>query len=316
VELIQLAHGEEWPRLSRDAGEQLLQPTPGCFFGPGVGPYVESLSSVPELREVFEVMSPKRARDVFGHFTFCDSLQVIRDQSCAVVAAEATMKFLARWVNERAAVVEECQVASIEPQAANITLYTSKGEFCCDGLVVTAGSWLPSLMPEKAPVFRVAHQDVGYYEMKGSKHLPVWVYLPENGEPFYGLPSFQRPGAKIARHRIGAHSDDPDRTIPQDMPLQAALELEEFLNNQFAAPASLVGYEGCLYTNTLNEDYVLDHWPGESRIVVGSACSGHGFKFAPLSGRILCQLLLDGRSTVELFEKHRDSFRWDAHKPW
>jgi sarcosine oxidase len=43
----------------------------------------------------------------------------------------------------------------------------------------------------------------------------------------------------------------------------------------------------CLYTNTPDESFVLErHGP----IVVGSACSGHGFKFVPLIGRRLAEL--------------------------
>ena len=40
----------------------------------------------------------------------------------------------------------------------------------------------------------------------------------------------------------------------------------------------------CLYTNTADESFVLER---RGRIVVGSACSGHGFKFAPAIGRTL-----------------------------
>ena len=50
--------------------------------------------------------------------------------------------------------------------------------------------------------------------------------------------------------------------------------------------------------------------------MIGSACSGHGFKFGPLTGRILCELLLDGRTSLDTFEKHRDAFRYSAFANW
>jgi sarcosine oxidase len=43
----------------------------------------------------------------------------------------------------------------------------------------------------------------------------------------------------------------------------------------------------CLYTTTPDESFVLDR---VGPIVLGSACSGHGFKFAPLIGRQLADL--------------------------
>jgi glycine/D-amino acid oxidase-like deaminating enzyme len=43
----------------------------------------------------------------------------------------------------------------------------------------------------------------------------------------------------------------------------------------------------CLYTTTANEDFILDR---RGPLVIASACSGHGAKFAPLLGEILTGL--------------------------
>jgi sarcosine oxidase len=45
--------------------------------------------------------------------------------------------------------------------------------------------------------------------------------------------------------------------------------------------------ETCLYTNTADESFVLEQ---HGRVVVASACSGHGFKFAPALGRTVAAL--------------------------
>ncbi len=43
----------------------------------------------------------------------------------------------------------------------------------------------------------------------------------------------------------------------------------------------------CFYTSTADERFILER---RGRIVVGSACSGHGFKFAPVIGERLAAL--------------------------
>ena len=48
--------------------------------------------------------------------------------------------------------------------------------------------------------------------------------------------------------------------------------------------------ESCLYTSTADESFVLER---HGRVVVGSACSGHGFKFAPAVGERLARLALE-----------------------
>lgn len=316
VELIQAAHEQEWTRLARDAGQSFLHPTPGCFFGPGIQPYIDSLRSVPALADAFRVLTPDVARRVFPCFTFPDSAQVIHDTTCATVAAEATLRWLAGHVAARADLLAERPVQRIVPTSASIELPTPQGTLTCERLVVTAGSWLGRLLPELEPRLQVAHQDVGYFALPGGEAVPVWVYVPEQGDSFYGLPEFGREGVKVARHRTGPEGDDPDRSIPEGMADEVRADLESFVRRQFSQPASVVGYEACLYTNTRSEDFLLDHHPEDERIVIGSACSGHGFKFGPLTGRILTELLLDGRTSLEAFERHRDAFRLSAHAPW
>ena len=52
-----------------------------------------------------------------------------------------------------------------------------------------------------------------------------------------------------------------------------------------------VEVDTCVYTTTPDHTFVLDR---RGRAVVGSACSGHGFKFAPAVGRRLAALALAG----------------------
>ena len=58
-----------------------------------------------------------------------------------------------------------------------------------------------------------------------------------------------------------------------------------------------MGVETCVYENTPDRDFVIDR---RGRIVVGTGFSGHGFKFAPLAGRLLADLALDRRPPFDL----------------
>ena len=49
----------------------------------------------------------------------------------------------------------------------------------------------------------------------------------------------------------------------------------------------------CLYDMTENSDFVIDRDPDHRDIVYGYGFSGHGFKFAPLIGKLLAELVLD-----------------------
>ena len=56
----------------------------------------------------------------------------------------------------------------------------------------------------------------------------------------------------------------------------------------------------CLYTNTASEDFVFDRVPGAPNVWLVSGCSGHGFKFTVLLGRIAATLATNGEYPRDL----------------
>ena len=89
VRLMQIAHGESWPQLERDAGVQLIYPTPGCFFGPPGGKYTSYARAVTEVGVDVEALTPEEGRKRFPVFRFEDAAGVLHDRTAGLVAARA-----------------------------------------------------------------------------------------------------------------------------------------------------------------------------------------------------------------------------------
>ena len=49
-----------------------------------------------------------------------------------------------------------------------------------------------------------------------------------------------------------------------------------------------------MYTMTCDGNFIVDRHPAYARVAIAAGFSGHGFKFAPVVGSILADLLLDG----------------------
>ena len=49
----------------------------------------------------------------------------------------------------------------------------------------------------------------------------------------------------------------------------------------------------CLFTNSPDEHFILDRYPGESDVFVAAGFSGHGFKFCSVIGKIMTEFCLD-----------------------
>jgi glycine/D-amino acid oxidase-like deaminating enzyme len=56
----------------------------------------------------------------------------------------------------------------------------------------------------------------------------------------------------------------------------------------------------CLYTETPDEDFIIDTHPDCANLVLATGFSGHGFKFASLVGRMLSEMALEGTTGFDI----------------
>ena len=154
-----------------------------------------------------------------------------------------------------------------------------------DVVVLTVGGWIRKLVPD-VPV-RVTRETIAYFAYDGPP-LPSVVELNvDRGHAMYALHDPVH-GLKVGAHFHG-HETDPDDAEGADDELVDAIA--EWTGSRFVGiDPTPVGAQSCLYTSTVDESFVLER---RGRVVIGSPCSGHGFKFAPAIGRRLAALALE-----------------------
>ncbi len=292
-----------WPRLEADAGVQLHFPVEGCFFGPRDGLIQRYAQAVAQADPRVQALSPTQARARFAAMHFEDDDLVLADPSASVVAADHTLRALARQIQRHGGHIQEhAQVTAITPapNAVHITLADGT-TLHADKVVVTAGAWSARLVPALNPILCVKRQTVGYFKLRDPAagridRFPVWIHLGHDfNDVHYGLPEFGQPGVKAAHHATAGQPDDPD-AAPDD-PIEALERLRRFVRWRFAV--DVIGehrVERCLYTNTPDEGVIWAPSPRDPRIIIGTGHSGHGFKLGPLAGQVLADLAVDGHT--------------------
>src|SRR5262249_46615355 len=128
--------------------------------------------------------------------------------------------------------------------------------------------------------------------------FPVFLIESKHGL-HYGFPLFGA-GLKVALHHHRNETVDPDtydRTVSAADEASIRVALAEFLP---AANGPLASAQTCLYTMTPDGDFLIDRLPGAPQVIVASACSGHGFKFAPVIGEILANLATTGATQHDI----------------
>jgi sarcosine oxidase len=74
------------------------------------------------------------------------------------------------------------------------------------------------------------------------------------------------------------------------------------------ADGPTLSFKTCMFTNTADEHFVMDRYPGVPQVIVASPCSGHGFKFASVIGEILADLAQDREPAFDLSMFRLDRF--------
>jgi sarcosine oxidase len=162
----------------------------------------------------------------------------------------------------------------------------SVDELDADAVVVTTGPWIDRLVPD-LPV-TVTRETLAYFKREGPPPPSIVDLNAETGG--HGMYSLYDPvhGLKAGAHHAGAEADpdapgEPDPAIVERI---AAWVRERFPD----VDPEPVAAQTCVYTTTADQHFILER---RDRVVIGSACSGHGFKFAPAVGRRLAALALE-----------------------
>jgi sarcosine oxidase len=303
-----------WKVLEADAGQNLYLRTGGVSVCP---PGVDYVSRVASSLEAIGVphrrMTGRELRRSLSVFEVPDDCDAVFEPDAGMIAAARAVRLqveLARQLGgDRTRVLEGCPVRTIDLDGGKPAVLTDAHRIVADRLIVTAGAWMRQLLPRLPFPLRPTRQQVLYFRADDPSpfapgRFPVFIYKGEGDlEDFYGMPEFQGLGVKVARH--GGPDADPDRvdaTIGDEYREVVRRFLRGFIPALAAAPIDFS--EVCLYTVAPDDHFRVGSPPDCPDLIIASPCSGHGFKFSCLIGRVLADLATGGRTDVAIEPWH------------
>jgi len=271
-----------WREVEAASGAQLLRMTGGIHVD---DPRVlrRFRATLESCGEVVEELRPAEPRARFPWLDAGDSA-ALWVENMGVISADATVDALHGLVRDAGvAVVEDAPVEAIE-RGDGVVVRAGAHQVRASACVVAAGAWARPLLATLGvdlPV-RVTREQVLYFRTDSTDLVPF-----VHGVPYwvYGVPSSGV--LKVAEHGTGAETTADDRSF--DLDEAGAQRVREYVKKVLPSlDPEPVSFETCLYTTTPDEDFVLDRI---GDVVVCSACSGHGFKFAPLIGETVARVV-------------------------
>jgi monomeric sarcosine oxidase len=318
VELARQAYGL-WRELESESGERLMKQVDALDIGtPAI--LTELRTTLEATGVPFVALDRDEIMHRFPQFSLPEDVTGLYQADYAMLAADRCVSaFAALARGHGATIVEGETVQQVRPTSSGVEVRTDKGTYSARGVVLCAGSWMKPLMRQLGidlPL-TIRKEHLTYY-MPGDPEnwlpgrFPIFRHHLSgvNGRWGVGFPIFEHPGVKMLVDCTGpfVEPDDPDRSVDQAV----VSRVREYVAGILPGLGeNIIGAETCRYTMTPDDVFILDHHPAHPQVVVASPCSGHGFKFAPLIGRILADLVVRGRTeyNIERFRLDRPGLR-------
>jgi len=309
---------EKWRELEALSGQTILTVTgvleagyPGCRA-------VEGSLEASRLHELdHEILSASEINRRFPAFKVPSHWTGLYQPDGGFLRPElAIRQFVSLAESHGAEVRTRTRVLAIEPFSAGVRVRTDAGEIEAGSVIIAAGAWIGDFAPELKPHLKVTRQVLGWFEplqpaSYSPDRCPVFFFESED-DACYGFPDFAGTGVKAASHREGAHLSSAD-DLAQDGGAADEAQIRRMLALAMPdANGPLKAMRTCMYTRTPDEDFVIDRSSADSRIVIASPCSGHGFKFASVIGEVLADLALGKTSAHDISRFKLDRFRSQA----
>jgi sarcosine oxidase len=305
---------ELWRRLERDTGQTLLVTTGNLTIGPPESPAVSGFMASARAYDIpHEVLTAAEVHRRWPLLAPPASFAAGLEKEAGIVFPEAAITaFLAEAAKAGADLRVADRLVRWTESKAGVRVWTTGASYEAGRLLVATGAWAPRLLdlpanvlsPKRVPVHWVT-PPAGDAFLLGRFPVNFWQ-VPAEDVPgraqgrveFYSLPvAGSETRVKAAFHN-GLADCNPDtvvRTVSQEEVQAIRTVLSRWLPALEHRP---IASEVCLYTLTPDGHFYLGKRPGTEN-VFAVALSGHGFKFAPVLGEILADVVTGVAPSVE-----------------
>lgn len=291
-----------WKQLEQESGQQLLTLT-GLLLLEGVdensNKFAEaSYKTLTQANLGAERLDSRELRSRYPQFK---AGKAILDPHGGVLLASKALQTLQELAHSKGVRVVQRQVAKIAGGEKPHLMTTSDEQIDFQKIVVTTGQWSNSLLNKDLTQVKPTRQQLFYIRPT----IGIDRFLPRKCPVFftdshYGLPAVGIDAVKISPKELPekVNPETANRSVDEQQLNNCRDASRKFIPD--LEQGELVHSKVCIYDMTENSDFVLDRDPDNPDMVYGYGFSGHGFKFAPLVGKLLAQLTLSQKPSFDL----------------
>ena len=301
VPLLRRAY-ELWSEIESVTGEQLLYKTGSIDTAPSGHEVFEGSLESCLLHDIpHRVLNHVQINEQFPGYQLPPGHMGLLQEDGGFVLSERSIVAYANAAMSAGAEIHAREIVlGYEPDQGGVRVFTDRGEYTAERLVITAGAWTAGMIPILEDLAVPERQVLAWLQpLDGSLYtpevFPVFNAYFDEGR-YYGFPVFGIPGFKVGRYHHLEEVIDPDSEIKTVTGEDEAV-LRSAVERYFPkANGTTMTLKTCMFTNTPDEHFIVDLLPGNTQVAVAAGFSGHGFKFASVIGEILADLAITGET--------------------
>lgn len=316
IPLVNQAY-QGWDMLEAESGCRLLTRCGLILYGPPDGPILSGVHrAAREHRLPFEDFSLAEAARRYPGFHPTAEMTAVFEADAGFLHVEECIHALVTQAQAYGAEVRwHTPVQHWAISGNQVTVHSADSTVRGAALVVTAGAWTTAILQSLNLPLEVRRKVVLWLQPEDDgfdlhTDCPIFGFAAPDGF-FYGFPRIDDRGVKVGDHTGGEMVPSPDhvdRTLRPDDPRRILEFARRFLPR---LTPRINTHSICLYTMTPDEHFIMDRHPDHPNVALAAGFSGHGFKFAPVVGKVLVDYALHGTTDppVEFLRLHRPGLR-------
>jgi sarcosine oxidase len=305
VPLLKRAY-ERWADLSARSGKMLYHEVGVLQVGRPDGAVVPGVlaSARQHGLEVEELAAEEASRRFPGFFAPHDYRCVFEPKAGYLDVEDCVKAAVGEAVKHRAVLQIGTSVRSWRADDDGIVVETDRGIERANSLIITAGAWAGQLLGDLGIRFEVVRKSFYWYAApeefySAARGAPGFIYETGAGN-FYGFPRIDEGGLKVGEHTGGLAVVDPLEVDTAPDPAETA-RIEQFLRTYVPRVTQRqLHFATCLYTLSPDRNFAVDRHPRIPQIAFAAGLSGHGFKFVPVLGEALADLVERGTTDLPI----------------
>ena len=301
---------ELWDELEQNSDRKLFHRTGLVELGPADGVVIPGvLRSAKTYGLPIQSLSAAGVTQRWSGISGDRDWQAVIEENAGFLKVEACVQtHLDLAANYGGELMHNCRVHEWKTGPQSIAVTTDQGTQWAAHLVVAGGPWTQTLIPELATHLKELRKHLYWFQparsgFEETDGFPCFFHETGNGF-FYGFPSLNGSGVKVARHSGGQSIDQPDSDSASEVDetdVQDQQLVTDYVRQYLPGLGDrLLKRVKCYYTSTPDEHFVIDHLPDQPNVTIVAGLSGHGFKFTSVLGEIASQLALGNRCTLDI----------------